>query len=266
MDSEKSDESANWGRVPAYTLLFELGKRTMRPGGMELTRHMLDGLGIGAGDRVVEFAPGMGATTRMVLERGPASYVAVERDRASQEAVQRSLLNGTEGRCVVGKAEASGLEEASASVVFGEAMLTMQTPGAKQRIVEEAYRLLEPGGRYGIHETCLVPEDVPEALKTEIEGALREVLRVGARPLTVAEWRGLLEEAGFSLESHEIVAMHLLEPRRMIQDEGLVGALRFVLRVLRSPAARRRLLAIRRVFKKYADHLDAVVFVAVKPE
>ena len=135
-------------RVPAFALLFHLGKMTMRPGGMELTRQMLDGLQIGERDHVVELAPGRGATTRMVLRLSPQSYTAVERDRTSQQKVQELLRNGELGQCVLGKAQATGLEDGCASVVFGEAMLTMQTRAAKLQIAKEAFRLLEPGGRY----------------------------------------------------------------------------------------------------------------------
>ncbi len=75
-------------RAPAFAVLFHLGKMSMRPGGLELTRQMLDGLRIGERDHVVELAPGHGATTRMVLRLSPNSYTAVERDRTSQQKVQ----------------------------------------------------------------------------------------------------------------------------------------------------------------------------------
>jgi hypothetical protein len=48
--------------MPIYALLFRLGKQVFRPGGMSLTRQMLDLLDVQATDDVVEFAPGMGAT------------------------------------------------------------------------------------------------------------------------------------------------------------------------------------------------------------
>jgi cyclopropane fatty-acyl-phospholipid synthase-like methyltransferase len=220
-------------RVPAFALLFHLGKMTMRPGGMELTRQMLDGLQIGERDQVVELAPGRGATTRMVLE--------------------------------LSKAQATGLEDGCASVVFGEAMLTMQTRAAKLQIAKEAFRLLKPGGRYGIHETCLVKHDLSVELKSEMEDELREALHVGARPLHLTEWRELLEEAGFSVRQTREAPMHLLEPRRMIQDEGFWGAARFALRVMRSPAARRRILRIRRTFNKYSEYINAAALIAVRP-
>jgi hypothetical protein len=202
----------------------------------------------------------------MVLRLSPQSYTAVERDRTSQQKVQKMLRNGELGRCVVGKAQATGLEDGCASVVFGDAMLTMQTEAAKLQIAKEAFRLLKPGGRYGIHETCLVNDELSVGLKSEMEDELREALRVGARPLPLTEWRELLGEAGFAVRQTREVPMHLLEPRRMIHDEGLLGAATFVLRVMRSSAARRRILGIRRTFKKYSEHINAAALIAVKPE
>ncbi len=48
--------------MPIYMLLARLGKRTLRPGGMELTRQMLERLDVQPSDKVVEFAPGVGTT------------------------------------------------------------------------------------------------------------------------------------------------------------------------------------------------------------
>ena len=142
----------------------------------------------------------------------------------------------------------------------------MQARAVKLQIAEEAFRLLKPGGRYGIHETCLVTDDLAEELKSEMEDELREALRVGARPLPLTEWRELLEEAGFAVRQTREAPMHLLEPRRMIQDEGFWGAARFALRVIRTPAARRRILRIRRTFNKYSEYINAAALIAVRPE
>ena len=223
MSEHARQETIDLARAPAFAVMFHLGKLTMRPGGMELTRWLLDALQIGRRDKVVEFAPGSGASTRRVLKLSHESYTAVERDRAAQQKVQGLLRNRELSQCVLGTAQATGLGDGCASVVFGEAMLTMQTQATKLQIVNEAFRLLEPEGRYGIHEACLVKEGLSAELKTEIETALREGLGVGARPLTMTEWSGLLEEAGFSVRHTEEAPMHLLEPRRMIQDEGLWG-------------------------------------------
>lgn len=207
-------------KMPGHWLLAKMGKRVLRPGGLELTRSMLAGLDVRPADKVVEFAPGLGVTARMTLERNPASYTAVERDEAAAAEVSRHLAEPRQ-QCQVGSAAQTGLPDQSATVVYGEAMLTMHGPQQKRDIVHEAYRLLKPGGRYGIHELALTPDDLPDAVREDISRAM----------------------------SHSI---H-------------VGALKFVINVLRNPDARRRVLSMRRVFRTHEEHLSAVAFVAVKP-
>ena len=158
----------------------------------------------------------------------------------------------------------TGLEDESASVIYGEAMLTMQTKETKLKIAKEAFRLLTPGGRYGIHETSL-PENLSDEMKSELENALRDALKVGARPSALAEWQSLLEEAGFVVETSKEVPMHLLNPPRMIKDEGLFGTLQFIFRVITTPTAMRRLWRIRKTFKQYSDRIHAVAIIATKP-
>lgn len=250
--------------MPGHWLLAQMGKRVLRPGGLELTHKLLAELAISATDDVVEFAPGLGVTTRLTLERQPRTYTAIERDRVAA-AVVESYMQGPQQRCVLGSAEATGLADSLASVVYGEAMLSMQPPPAKSRIVAEAARLLKPGGRYGIHELCLVPDDVDEWVRGAIQRDLSDEIHVGVRPLTVNEWRELLTSVGLTVVAEQTSPMHLLEPARLVKDEGLLRAVRFVWNVATHAAARRRVLTMRRVFRKYARHLAAISLVATKP-
>lgn len=251
-------------KMPGHWLLAKMGKRVLRPGGLELTRQLLSDLAIDESDDVVEFAPGLGVTASMTLARGPRSYTAIERDADAAAAVER-YLGGPHQQCIVGSAEETGLADASASVVYGEAMLSMQPATAKSRIVGEAARLLRPGGRYGIHELCLVPDDVDETTRDEIQRAMSGEIHVGVRPLTVREWRELIESAGLTIVAERTAPMHLLEPRRLVSDEGLLRAIRFVWNVAWHGAARRRVLAMRRIFRKYGRHLAAIAMVTTKP-
>ena len=250
-------------KMPGHWVLARLGKRVLRPGGMELTRRMLEALDIQRTDDVVEFAPGMGITARLTLLLRPSSYTAVERDQAAAEIVG-GYLTGERQQCVVGDAADTGLQDQSATVVYGEAMLTMQTEETKRRIVREAHRLLKVGGRYAIHEMCLMSDDLNEDEKRKTEKALTGVVHHGVRPLAVSEWRALLETEGFHVKSVNMAPMSLLEPGRLIRDEGLRGALRFVRNVIRDKQARQRVLEMRSVFRSNRKRLGAVAMLGVK--
>lgn len=66
--------------VPGHWLLARLGKRVLRPGGLELTRKLLDRAGVG-GANVVELAPGLGRTATEIIARSPAPTSASRRTR-----------------------------------------------------------------------------------------------------------------------------------------------------------------------------------------
>ncbi len=250
-------------RMPGHWLLARLGKRVLRPGGRELTAKMLEALGIAPSDHLVELAPGLGATTRVALAAGPASYVGIERDEAAARLVRRVLRDGRD-EVRQGIASKTGLDDGHATVLFGEAMLTMHTDEQKRAIVREACRVLRAGGRYGIHELALTPDDLSTDERAEVERALSGAIHVGARPLTVADWRALLEAEGLDVVASETAPMLLLEPGRLVADEGLLGAVRVCVNTLRSSAARRRVLEMRGVFRQYASKMCAVMLVAKK--
>ena len=107
-------------RMLPFPVLARAGKRVLRPGGIELTRQMLDALAISPRDSVVEFAPGLGITAGMVLKRRPVAYWGVEREPAAAECL-RGRLARTKAEIVLGLAEQSGLPGACATVVYGEA-------------------------------------------------------------------------------------------------------------------------------------------------
>ena len=246
-------------KMQGHWVLARAGKRVLRPGGIELTRKMLNALAIGPADDVVEFAPGMGATAGMVLERHPRSYCAVERDAAAAALIRKKLNDVT---IVQERAEDSGLPDACASVVYSEALLSMQPPQQKSRIIAEACRLLSEGGQYGIQELCLLPDHISEDVRQEIQAAMSREIHVGVQPLCYSEWVRLLEENGFKVRWSDSAPMHLLEPRRLLRDEGIGGGLRMAFNVATNPSLGGRILAMRRLFRKYEKHLGAISIVA----
>ena len=250
-------------KMPGHWVLARLGKRVLRPGGMELTRRMLTALKVTAQDDVVEFAPGMGITAQLTLRAKPATYTAVERDEAAARIV-RGYLKGESQTCIVASAGDTHLPSESASVVYGEAMLTMQPTETKRQIIREAHRLLKKNGRYGIHEMCLVAEDLKDESRKQTERELTGVVHHGVRPLTITEWSALLKSEGFKIQSIHETSMSLLEPGRLVRDEGVFGALRFLRNLLRDAEARQRVLEMRAAFRGNRKNLRAIAITATK--
>jgi SAM-dependent methyltransferase len=249
-------------QLPGHWLLARLGKRVLRPGGRQLTGRMLADAAL-PGANVLELAPGLGKTARSILALGPSSYTGVESDDSAVELTRDAV--GDRGKVIRGEAAHTGLPDASVDVVVGEALLTMQTDPHKAEIVAEAFRVLRPGGRYAIHELALTPDTVDEKVKTDIRTALARAIKVNARPLTAAEWRTLLTEAGFDVQTVSFAPMALLELRRVVTDEGLPRAVRFVFNIARDGDARSRVLRMRRTFRQHRKSLTAISVVAKKP-
>src|SRR5699024_3835728 len=266
---EKSNENLPEHDRPISTMsgywrVAKLGKRVLRPGGKELTLKLLEA-GDFAHQDVVELAPGLGLTAAEILRCRPKSYRGIDSDPNAASKVNERL--NLPDAVLVADAADTGLPDNSTDVVFGEAMLTMQGEKAKTKIIQEAFRILRPGGRYIIHELGLTPDGLSPSTKQDIQRALAKAIKVNARPLTDAEWRDKLSDTGFAVRDNTLFAqMRLLQPRRIIADEGLRGAGRFVFNVLRCPAERRRVIEMRRTFIRHQDSLVAVGMIAVKPQ
>ena len=253
--------------LQGHWLLARIGKHVLRPGGKKLTERMLANADI-AGKDVVEFAPGLGLTTRAILERDPKSYRGVDRDPQVVDIISKltSEKATIPASCVQRDAADTGLESNSADVVIGEAMRTMQTERGKQAIIGEAFRLLRAGGTYSIHELGLQPDNLDESVKDEVRKALARSIKVNARPLTEQEWRELLEAEGFEVLWRGKEPMALLDMKRNIADEGIGGVLRILRNVLGNKDIRARVLNMKHTFDKYSNELTGIAFVVRKPE
>ena len=249
--------------APGHWVLARAGKRVLRPGGAALTAAMLDHARLPGSD-VVELAPGLGRTAAEIVAARPASYTAIDRD--PQAAARVAAVVGDRGVVRQGEAADTGLDDACADVVVGEAMLTMQGDKSKAAIVAEAARVLRPGGRYAIHELGVAPDDIDEEHYTQLRRDLARAIHVNARPMTVAAWRGLLEDAGLVVDWVDTAPMALLKMSRNLRDEGPGGAARIMWNVMRDKALRARILEMRRTFTRYEKDMVGIALVAHKPE
>lgn len=254
---------SNYDNAQGHWILASMGKRVLRPGGKELTLKLIDSLSVTEADDVVEFAPGIGFTAAITIAKRPNSYVAVDAEEDIVNNLTRKLAN-EKVSFVHTNAASTGLPADSKTKVYGEAVLTMQSDPRKAEIIAEAYRILKKGGLYAIHEISLAPVSLTTKEKQAILKDLTQAIKVNARPLTEDEWRSLLEEAGFKVKKVETNGMLLLEIKRMIDDEGFFRFLKIACNILRNKAARKRILAMRRTFKKHKENMRAIMILAQK--
>lgn len=256
IENELNKKQGHW-------ILAKVGKKVLRPGGRELTEKLINNMKISVSDDIVEFAPGLGFTASLACAKKPKSYIGVDNNREASELATK-YVNYPKMRMIVADASQTTLPSTSVTKVYGEAMLTMQPTEHKKAIIKEAARILKPGGLYGIHELGLQPNDIDEEIKASVYKNLSRTIRVSARPLTVPEWSQLLEEEGFEIVKVDTNAMALLEPKRVVQDEGFFRTVKIVFNILTHTEMRKRILKMRNIFKDHKNDINAVAIVARK--
>lgn len=255
--------TSNPEKAQGHWLLAKMGKKVLRPGGRELSEKMIDALGINSDDDIVEFAPGIGKTASYLLSKKPKSYIGVDADEVVVSNLLTKLGN-KQTKFVLSNAAQTGLKDNSIDKLVGEAMLTMHADHRKSEIVKEAYRILKKGGLYAIHELGLTPDSIDEESKAEISRQLALSIKVNARPLTVKEWEEVLTAEGFRIKDVFTSGMLLLERKRVIEDEGLFRSLKIGFNIMTHPQEKKRILEMRKVFRKYNDNMNAIAIIAEK--
>jgi arsenite methyltransferase len=114
-----------------------------------------------------------------------------------------------------GEIEAVPLPDESVDVIISNCVVNLS--GDKRRTIEEAFRVLRPGGRFAISDVVVrgvVPEEIRRSMELWagcVAGALEEY-----------EFRRLLHEAGFEDVSIEPTRVYALdEARAFLEDAGL---------------------------------------------
>lgn len=139
-------------------------------------------------------------------------------ERGDAEAARaRAALTAPQQECRVAPVHRTGLADHRASVLYGEALLTVEPASRKRQIVTEAARLLRPHGRYGIDELLLTPDGLTENAKSDIQATLTKVLRV-ARARSSALSGANSSITGITVYAEQTCPLLLLDPKSVVSE------------------------------------------------
>lgn len=256
-----SPSALNFKTAPGHEVLAKAGKTVLRPGGLEATHQLLDWADFQPGETVLELAASFGKSAIWLAKRYRVHVVGIERNPESVRIAQENIRQaGLEGQVDVREGNIFNLTDITETFdyVFAEAILTMQSPSGKAKILEGIQQVLKPQGTFLSHEMLATGD------KAELNRALSQVIRVNAQPLSVEEWQQACEQAGLTIQQSKTGGMGLLNPKRVIEDEGLFPSLKIAWNVLTQAAIRERVLEMKHTFDQYRDQLGYIAFYASK--
>lgn len=169
------------------------------PGGLRLTRRLLDSVGVRPGDRLVDVASGIGTTSLLAATESEAYVDGVDLSAANVVLANGAARSGgvaDRARFHHGDAEALPLPDVTYDVVMCECALC--TFPDKAAAAAEMARVLRPGGRVGITDVTADPDRLPP----ELTGVAAWVACIAdARP--VEDYRAILATAGLRITTVE---------------------------------------------------------------
>lgn len=258
-----AQSTINFETATGHQVMAAAGKKILRPGGKAATEQLFQWAEFKPGETVLELAASFGYSAIALAKRYGVRVIGVEKN---PESVARACANiqaaGLAEQVQVIEGDVFHLERIPGQFdyVLAEAILTMQSIPGKNKILQGISDRLKPGGKFLSHE--LLVNDREE----EIHKALAAVIRVNSTPLSETNWAAACETAGLQVLKRQTGEMGLLNPVRIIQDEGLRDASKFFWNALTQPQVRDRLLAMRSVFRQYQRELGYITLCAQKSQ
>jgi SAM-dependent methyltransferase len=218
-------------------------------GGVRATQHLLKMCAPNPGQRVLDIGCGTGYTLYLLTQEFKAQAVGVD---LSMKLLARAHLRATESshpeRIFLLNADGGRLPFLSDTFDCTIAESVLLHSDAK-RLLQEAYRVLAPGGRFGINEMTFIkppPGELIDLLEKQI----------GIQAHQPEGWEEIFERAGFRTIAAETMPFSLWEQLGShIKEDGLRGYLASLRKgllnsSLRSAFLNRKMLMAARRFSK----------------
>lgn len=244
-----------------HQFLARLGKKRLRPGGVEATNWLIQQGEFSSDCKVLEVACNRCTTSIELAQTYQCHITAVDLD-TKVLAEARKAIEAAQMQDYIHLTQANALKlpfaDNSFDIVINEAMLTMLSDAAKEKALKEYWRVLKPGGRLLTHDVSYEADETKAIIEQ-----LRDTINVNVSPLQLDAWRQLLVKSGFTAVNYSYGNMTLMSPLGMIKDEGVVDAIRIMLRGMKKEN-RKQFLKMRHFFNKTGRKLCYIAAVSQK--
>jgi arsenite methyltransferase len=220
--------SGSHNELPSLENLIEtedIGIEVLHPGGLEITRELVEHCGISEGVRVLDVACGTGESACYVAETYGCYVMGVDfSDYMVERAGRKALDRGLRVEFRKGDAQHLPFADDTFDVVISECTICLLE---KEKAIGEMVRVAKRGGCVGMHDVCW-KQGTPEDLKRRLAEVENE------RPETIEGWRTLFERAGLVDVAADDRSFLLHEwTRKMKRRLGISGQFRIFLEVVR---------------------------------
>ncbi|PSB21418.1 SAM-dependent methyltransferase [filamentous cyanobacterium CCP1] len=255
----------DWQKASGHQILAAAGKKILRPGGRRATEQLFEWANFQPGETVLELASSFGYSAIDLAKRYNVRVVGIEKNPDSVARAQANVAAaGLSEQITIIEGDIFHLDRVALpedssqrfDYVLAEAILTMQSPAGKTKILQRVRDRLKPSGKFLSHELFA------RAQEAEIHRALAEAIRVNAQPLSEVNWITTFEATGLQIQHYQTGAMGLLQPQQMLQDEGILTTAQIVWNILTQPKLRSRVMAMRRTFQQHQDDLGHIILCA----
>ncbi|HEO5805708.1 TPA: class I SAM-dependent methyltransferase [Streptococcus agalactiae] len=244
-----------------HQFLARLGKKRLRPGGVQATNWLIKKGHFSADSRVLEVACNQCTSSIDIAKASSCHITALDLDskviEKAKENVKKAQLEEFI-EVIQGNALKLPFPDNSFDIVINEAMLTMLSNSAKEKAIKEYLRVLKPGGRLLTHDVSYQDEDTAKLIDQ-----LRHTINVNVAPLKIDDWQNLFLQNGFSSSEYQFGKMSLMSPLGMIKDEGLFNTIKIISRGLKKEN-RSQFLKMKHFFTKTGKNLCYIAVASTK--
>lgn len=238
-----------------HTFLAELGKKRLRPGGVEATNWLIEQGEFSQEAQVLEVACNMCTTSIELVKEYRCHITGIDLDKQALKQAEKNIRKAdlsTYIQIVQGNALKLPFEDASFDIVLNEAMLTMLNDKAKAKALKEYYRVLKPGGQLLTHDISYMNRSMEPKLNE-----LRDTININVAPLQRDDWKKLFLDSGFTEVKSKGGPMSLMSPVGMLRDEGCWNTGKIIFNGMKKEN-RTRFKQMMRFFNKSGKELDYI--------